>query len=66
MKCPRCNGERTFLSWLREFTVQYWCEDCHAGFDVDRHALRSIGSLKTPSNGPGGQPSAPVRSTDQR
>jgi len=46
MKCPRCNSEHTHLSWLREFTVVYWCDECHAGFDVNRHQVRSVASPK--------------------
>jgi len=46
MKCPRCNTEHTHLSWLREFTVVYWCDECHSGFDVDRHQVRSAVSRK--------------------
>ncbi len=46
MKCPRCESEHTHLSWLREFTVVYWCDECHAGFDVDRHQIRSIVASK--------------------
>ncbi len=47
MKCPRCNSEHTHLSWLREFTVVYWCDECHSGFDVDRHQIRSIVARKS-------------------
>jgi|GEM_PF-6681397 len=36
MVCPRCNSERTRLSWLREFAVLYWCTECHADFEIDR------------------------------
>lgn len=49
MKCPRCGNEHTHLSWLREFTVIYWCDECHAGFDVDRHQVRSMVSRKSTS-----------------
>lgn len=49
MKCPRCHSEHTHLSWLREFTIVYWCDDCHAGFDVDRHQIRSIVGRKSNS-----------------
>jgi len=44
MKCPRCNGEHTRLSWLREFTVIYWCASCHANFELNRHRSRLVNS----------------------
>jgi Zn ribbon nucleic-acid-binding protein len=40
MKCPRCNMEHTRLSWLREFIVIYWCTECNAGFEINRHRSR--------------------------
>jgi len=49
MKCPLCGNEHTHLSWLREFTVIYWCAECHAGFDVDRHQVRSVVTRKLTS-----------------
>ena len=41
MRCPRCNSEHTSLSWLREYTIVYWCMPCHAGFEVDRTLVQS-------------------------
>ncbi len=40
MKCPNCHSEHTRLSWLREFTVVYWCPQCHQGFELNRHRSR--------------------------
>jgi hypothetical protein len=42
MKCPRCNGDHTRLSWLREFAVIYWCTTCHASFELSRHRSRVV------------------------
>ena len=46
MKCPRCNSERTRLSWLREFTVVYWCTECHADVEIDRHQRTGLAGPK--------------------
>jgi hypothetical protein len=40
MKCPKCHADHARLSWLREFTMIYWCPNCHAGFEVSRHQSR--------------------------
>jgi transposase-like protein len=42
MKCPRCNTENTRLSWLREFTVTYWCTNCNAAFEINRHRSKLV------------------------
>lgn len=47
MKCPLCNSDQTRLSWLREFTVVYWCAACHADFEINRHRTRTTLSPKS-------------------
>lgn len=46
MKCPRCDSNNVRLSWLREFSVSYWCPTCHSGFEVNRHQRRATSAAR--------------------